>query len=844
MRRNYRFNKRYQRLLILALLLPLIFEGLLQGVSWFAQPWAQGQLETFGAAQLRVRPQIRYVGISWLRHFPRVGVRLHHIDLPSLNPEICPSVVHLAALDIRLQMRPLLRGKIRLHSLTLYNGEIALVHDAQDQKLFDIQKPRDKTDTPAKSLPETLTSLGRLPRIRLVGVSFRSQNIAKKSDIHLQFKDVLLNQARLQTGKLGGRLRGDLTIERLSFSRRVPENDFLLHKYASIDLQAGFDIVQNQLLIESSRFELDHTPIEAKMKINFREANSYHLSVRLPQVGLLQAFGFLPPRLQSIVANYESEGTLDAHLNLYGRFVPNNQPQVRVDFSCYDLLLINRPLQDTLSQLKLRGSFANTIKGVLPSPKTTQLRFESIEALNNGKPLDIKLKINDLSDPEIDIRCQGRLNLAHVFEIIGNSGIEKMRGAADVMVVFKGRLNDLRDNPDAPMLIKGYVRPDSLDVKFRNLGIALSGVSGLFQFDSSYVKVQQMRVSIGQSDLTLSGNFVNLAPFLLGDNALQLKAAFKSHYIDVSEIIQLNKAGHRNPLKYQSHLRKLNPVALKQSKMYSLATSSRIDLDLEGTIDSLSFRKIKGRDIHAAIHIADSSIQLERLSMHALEGLISLDASIEVQNQDSLAVTLNADIDRVNINQFFVAMENFGQHFFTDQNIRGRFSADITMQGKFDTYLNLDSRHTQAIADIRIVNGVLVKFPPLIKLSRYIFRNRDLETVYFPTLNNVFEVKQDKLIIPEMIIGTSVIYFAIGGTYQLDESLDMMIKVPLNNFTEQYSLNKVSAAAQQSVTLCILVKGPLNRLKSDMWLASFTDTPDARKRRLAARQAQKMKSKR
>ena len=124
-------------------------------------------------------------------------------------------------------------------------------------------------------------------------------------------------------------------------------------------------------------------------------------------------------------------------------------------------------------------------------------------------------------------------------------------------------------------------------------------------------------------------------------------------------------------------------------------------------------------------------------------------------------------------------MGNFGQEILIDKNLKGRLSANVDFQSKWDKSLNLDERSVVAKSDISIDNGELIRFKPMLALSKYL-KGSDLETIRFSNLTNTIEIRDRKIIIPVMDIRSSALDLTASGTHTFDNMVDYKLGLYLS----------------------------------------------------------------
>jgi hypothetical protein len=146
---------------------------------------------------------------------------------------------------------------------------------------------------------------------------------------------------------------------------------------------------------------------------------------------------------------------------------------------------------------------------------------------------------------------------------------------------------------------------------------------------------------------------------------------------------------------------------------------------------------------------------------------------------DYFTVGCLAQVQDVDINQLFYQMGNFGQTSITDKHIFGQMTADINFSGRWTPNLIVDYNTIETTANMRVEQGALIDFQPLISLSRFL-RVDDLDKVTFSTLENQIRIKDKKIIIPDMEIKSSALNLKVSGEHTFENTIDYRIQVLLS----------------------------------------------------------------
>jgi hypothetical protein len=126
--------------------------------------------------------------------------------------------------------------------------------------------------------------------------------------------------------------------------------------------------------------------------------------------------------------------------------------------------------------------------------------------------------------------------------------------------------------------------------------------------------------------------------------------------------------------------------------------------------------------------------------------------------------------------EFFRQTDDFGQDVLTSKNIKGDIDAKIAINAFWDKEGEMEMDKLHVITDARIQNGELVKFEILEDFSKFV-KLKNLQHIHFTDTRNWFEIKDEVLNIPVMLIQSNALNLTISGKHSFDQNIDYNVKV-------------------------------------------------------------------
>ena len=86
---------------------------------------------------------------------------------------------------------------------------------------------------------------------------------------------------------------------------------------------------------------------------------------------------------------------------------------------------------------------------------------------------------------------------------------------------------------------------------------------------------------------------------------------------------------------------------------------------------------------------------------------------------------------------------------------------------------------------LRLHDMRLTNFEPIQRLSNFLMKNRDFSDVSFSDINSSVDMQGTKMGVKRMEVTSTVISMFIEGIYDLGDSTDLAVQVPLSNLKKR-----------------------------------------------------------
>lgn len=287
--------------------------------------------------------------------------------------------------------------------------------------------------------------------------------------------------------------------------------------------------------------------------------------------------------------------------------------------------------------------------------------------------------------------------------------------------------------------------------------------------------VDELQANTGNSDIHMKGRTRGLLTyFYRNPRRVGFNWELNSPWIDLNDFHSfLAPRRYQMPFPVQGPPKGSFGDQLEQVLARSLA-------HLEVNVDSLTYRKFASRNISAKVILGDKHITVPDFNIEHAGGNIKAKVSLQ-ENLTGTEFKLQGSIQHVDVKKLFYGFENFGQKAIEAESLEGIFSAGVHLKGRFSNTGNLQPGSIGGQVDFELREGALIEYEPLMKVGRFVFKNRNLEELRFKRISNQLDLNEGTITIHPMLIESSALYLKLYGVYGIHGGTDIHLEIPLRN---------------------------------------------------------------
>lgn len=561
---------------------------------------------------------------------------------------------------------------------------------------------------------------------------------------------------KMDEGKQKIRLKGELLLNKFMVSGA----DYFENKTINADLIFQSDQSIKEYRIDQGKIMMGELSLDMKGKIReLKNHNSVFIFLEGKKNKIAKLINELPSEFDNIKNSYDADGIFDMQVTISGYYGKGKLPGVIISLSVNEGKVYQKESGIKLTDINLKASYKNKRFFNPDSALVEILSFSS--KLNDGR-LNASLKWTDLNRPDVQLKAEIEGALADVIDLLGYDTLVDVTGTIKTKFTYTGRLESAKQLSADNFLaatFHGEAAFQSVGFKIKNQDLVFKDISGSCSFNNNDVNLNSISGRLSGSDFTINGDMKNIFPFLLKKSGdIKIVAGIKSNFFNLDEILSGRGDGKNE---------------------YSIKLPGNLSFALTADIRKIKFRTFEAGNLKGDFVFSKGVLTGDHLTFDSMDGSVTSGLRVEEQSADRISVSCISSISGVNIQKMFRSFENFGQNSLTDKQIRGTLFAQVSYSSHLNKNLKTDPSSVTAKADIRVENGELVDYKPLMGLSKYI-RLEELKDVKFSSLNNIIEIRDQTIYIPEMEVRSTALNLQLTGTHSFKNEIDYHLKLLLS----------------------------------------------------------------
>jgi hypothetical protein len=698
---------------------------------------------------LNARVDWRAAGLGLFRHFPNLTLRLDDltaVGVDRFEGDTLASVRHLrVVLDLASVARSVLGGSepIVVRAVELDRPRVSLLALEDGTANWDITK---KTSPEAESGRPLAISLRRFA-VNGGVVTFDNR------------------AAKLRASLLGldQTLTGDFGNDQVAIETRA-QVDTMTVAFAGIpylnrvrlDLTANVaaDLAKKTFAVrQGSGLRLNELLLAASGTVaSAGERLRLDLAFHAPKTDFKHILSLVPAVYARDFQSVQTSGSLAVSGRIKGDYGDDAFPSFSLDakvangtFRYPDLPLPARDIVLDLAVTNPGGSADSTV-----------VNLRRLHLVLGQNPVDARLVLRTpISDPDIDARVAGRVDLADLRRTVKLEGVQELAGRIAADAAVRTRMSWIDRSQYDRIAASGTVDVSDLAVRSAALPQPLAVREASLRLAPRRAELRSFAGTVGSSDLRASGYLDNLIGYALRDEDLRGSATVTSSKVNLNE--------------WRSGEGDLSVIPVPPG----------IDFALQATVDELLYDKLRMTNAHGRLRVKDQRLTLEDFTVTTLGGQIGVTGFYETTVPAKPTFDVGLRIQKLDIPSAFATLATVRQLAPVAKYARGNFSADLQLNGPLGKDMMPLFEALSGKGTFQTSQLLIQDFPALEKVAAAT-KLAFLNDPTLQALRSQFEIRDGRFHVRPFSVALGRTTMNVSGSNGLDQSLDynLGLRVP------------------------------------------------------------------
>jgi hypothetical protein len=766
-------------LLVLLAVLPLAFRG-------------QIEERVKAAVNRNVNAQVgwRSTGLTFFRNFPNLSLTLNDLTVAGVDrfqSDTLAAVRNLrVVLDVGSVLGNVMRGSpLIIRAVELDRPRLSLIALEDGTTNWDIMKKTPEAEQqPAESKPMAVS----LRRVAISDGAIAFDNRESKLRATITGYDQTLS-GDLSQSRVTIRTRADVDTASVTFAGIPYLNKVKLGLAANVNA----DLAGKVYTLEDTELRLNDLKLGVSGSArSVGELLGLDLAFNAPSTDFRSILSLVPAVYARDFNKVQTSGSIAVDGTVKGEYGKNAFPSFSINakvndaaFKYPDLPLPARSIFVDLALTNPGGSADSTVVNLD--------RFHMVIGQN---PIDARMVMRTpVSDPNVDARVSGKLDLADLTRTVKLEGIEQLAGTIAANAAVRTRMSYVEKKQYDRVAASGTVDVNGLTVKGEALPHPMTIQQASLALAPQRAQLRNFSGTIGSSDIQASGTLDNLVAFAFKADTLRGSATVRSNRFNMDEW----RSG--------------------ESELHIIPVPPKIDFALDATVRELLYDKLKMTDARGRLRIKDQRVTLENFQMNTLGGQIGVSGYYETTTPAKPSFDVDMKLTRVSIPSAFQAFTTVQMLAPVAKYASGTVSTDLHLSGALGENMMPLFPGLSGNGSLQTSQLELHDFPVLEKLVD-VTKLQFLDDPALAPIKAAFRIQDGRLHVQPFDVKVGGASMKVAGSNGLDQSLQYTVdlKVPrslmgsaanqaISSLTSRAGRAGIDIEAAQEIPLAIQIGG-------------------------------------
>ena len=746
------------------------------------------------AIEGKVNANIDYANIdlSLIKSFPKAQLDITDLKITNNAPFANDTLFYANKLMTSFSFSQLFKGdneSIAVDKIRVSNSVTKILVNKEGKANYDITIDDGTPEEPATEESDSDFSLHLDYEINNARVVYNDSvshtYVALDNLMHSGKGDVSANISDLETST---DLEMSFAMAGVEYTHNMPIN---------LRATIGVDQKNQKYTFKENTGMLNQIPLEFSGWVQLlEEATDMDINFSSKKGSFKDLLASVPKAYKTDLKGVSASGKFDLHGSIKGQSTETTIPKIDMVLDTRNASFKYPDLPKGISDLTLITNVVNTtglIDDTYVNIDTFKMRIDQDEFGASGKLTNLS------KNPTVAAKAKGVVNLGNLKnaypigeETMSLTGIVN----ADVSMNFSQSAIDNEQYEDIKS--EGQVGISNFVFENEELPQAVKISEMNVSFTPEIVKLENLDMTTGESDLNATGTLENIIPFALSDDVLKGDFNFKANTFKVSDFLTETEEGATEEAGETTEGETTEEDSLDGAIPSFLDITSNFEAGVVH-YDNLQLKNAKGQ-----LTIKDQKASLKDISADFFDGSIGVIGEVSTA-EDKPTFNMELDLQKLDITQSFAEIEMLQKLAPVASALQGLFTSSIKVQGSLNDDMTPDLNTLKGSAGVKLLEAKVQ--PEGNQLLSSLNENTsfvDMDKLNLNDLSTNLEFEDGKIeVTPFDFQLTKDIKVSASGSHAFDSAiaytLDMDVPAKYMGSSATSLISKLSAQEQSNL---------------------------------------------
>ena len=743
----------------------VVIVGALASIPLFFKDRIKAKIQQSINENLNAKVSFADADLSLFKSFPQANVEIEKLLIINNAPFEGDTLVALDELNLEMSISELWKSgnePMTLKAIGVKNGLANIVFNKDGVGNFDIAIKKDTKEESKESKPFSMN----IQNYALENFKF------KYFDERSKIKLVIDSLNHEGTGNFGTQKLDLDTKSTAKISLDMEKINYMRNVNISLDALLGIDLEQNKYTFKDNKAKINELPLEFNGFLQLLENGQfYDLSFKTPTSSFKNFLGLVPAQYAGNLETVKTSGDFTVNGKVNGTLTNTTVPKFNIAIASHNASFQYPDLPKSVQNIVIDTKIINKTGSMNDTyVNLDKLSFKIDQDVFNAKANIKNVATNALVNADL----KGTINLGNFTKAYPVKLDKPLSGVLKADVTTSFDMQSIEKNQYQNIKNSGTMSLTGFNYTGLEMAKPVQVKQALVTFNTSQIKLNQLDMKTGNSDIQLNGTLDNFYGFLFRNQILKGNFNMSSNNFLIADFMAptpVAKSGSGNTSAG-------NTKGNSSTKKESVKIPAFLDCAVSAKANTVVYDNLTLKSVSGVMIIRDQAVTLQNVKTNIFDGQIGVNGTVSTKNATP-TFNMNLSLDKVDIAKSFTQLDMLKNIAPIAGAIAGRLNSNIKLNGNLDAI--------EMTPDLKTVTGDLLGQ----LLSSTINENNsqmltalgsqlkfiDMKKINLNDIKASVSFEKGKVVVKPFKIKYQDITAEIGGSHGFDQSMNYNIKM-------------------------------------------------------------------